>query len=220
MTVMHGEHALIETAAAIVLSVGGALMVGLAWRQRRSGTWPTRPDGRPERRPSVALLVAVLSGAAAGIHLAAGPDHVEALGDVGLGFYWAALFQAGFAVAWLAAGPSRRLALLGVVGNGAILAAWLASRTVGLPFLESPEPIGLADGICAALELTVLGFLVLAHPSWRGQAMLRRAPSIGVSGIVAIAGVAVLASVIAIADVGHGHMDGIHPAAAAHQPSP
>jgi hypothetical protein len=40
-----------------------------------------------------------------------------------------------------------------------------------------------------------------------------------VSGVVAIAGVAVLATVIAIVDVGQGHADGVH-AAAAHLPSP
>ena len=52
------------------------------------------------------IIVAALALGAAAIHVAAGPAHVEALGDLGLGFYWVAIFQAAIGIGFLAAGAS------------------------------------------------------------------------------------------------------------------
>ena len=104
----HAAHAAIESAAAVVLVLTGALFLAVAAHQRRvvalgvpTGTGPgTTPIERPLALSIPVAVAVALSLGAAAIHLAAGPSHVEELGDLGLGFYWAALFQAGWAVAY------------------------------------------------------------------------------------------------------------------------
>jgi len=217
----HETHASIEAVAAAVLSLGGAAILVRAWVDRRSGhrivavrTFPARPRQDVVRR-SVRYLVVVLSTGAAAIHLAAGPEHVEALGDLGLAFYLAALFQAGFAVAWLADRPSRFLIVVGIVANALLVGAWGWSRTVGLPFdVGGPEGIGLTDAVAVLLELGLMG-LLLAPVMRVDERLARLAPpaalsTVATSGVVAIAGVAVLAATIAVADAAGGlHASGI-----------
>ena len=222
MTGMHGDHVLVEVLAAFVLTMGGAAIVLQAWFDRGRPAdrfWAVREVRTSPTRMTTAL-VAVLSGAAAAIHLAAGPEHVEQLGDVGLGFYWAALFQAGFAIAWVASSRPRWLAWLGIIGNGVLIGLWALSRTVGLPFLPGVEPIGPADAICIALEIglvVVLAFLVRE----RGSVIEGgRSIALGTTGIVAIAGVAVLATAIAVVDVGAGHHVNGNGGASAHAAAP
>jgi hypothetical protein len=222
MTGMHGGHALIETLAAIVLCLGGAVIVLQAWFDRGrpdDRIWPVR-ETPPSPTWLTTALIAVLSGSAAAIHLAAGPQHVEELGDIGLGFYWAALFQAGFAVAWLASARSRRLALVGIAGNAALTALWALSRTTGLPFLPGVEPIGVADAVCVALEIGLVALLGVALrdpvPVWGGG----RSMGLGTTGLIAIAGVAVLATAIAVVDVNAGHHGGGNAPPAAHVATP
>ena len=93
---------------------------------------PVRPPD-PPTRPLALPLALVSSAAAAGIHAAVGPTHFEEGLLIGSFFAVAALAQLGWAAAVLVA-PSRRLLLIGAVGNLAIVALWLATRTVGLPF--------------------------------------------------------------------------------------
>jgi hypothetical protein len=207
MTGMHGDHAFVEIVAAFVLTLGGAVILVQAWfdhGRREDGIWSVRDTG-PSPARLTAALVAVLSGAAAAIHLAAGPEHVEDLGDVGLGFYWAALFQAVFVVAWLVSSRPRWLAWVGIAGNGALIALWLLSRTVGLPVLPGVEPVGTTDAICVAFEVGLVVVLVSVlrarAPSLGGDRSMR----LGTTGIVAISSVAVLATAIAVVDVGAGH---------------
>ena len=222
MTGMHGDHAVIEILAAFVLSVGGAAFLLQAWFDHGrpdDPIWRAR-DQRPSPERLTAALIVVLSGAAAAIHLAAGPEHVEELGDIGLGFYWAALYQAGFAVAWIVSSRSRGLAWLGIVGNSALIALWLLSRTAGLPFLPGVEPIETTDAICVALEV---GLVVMLADVARKPDAIRdadRSIGLGTTGIVAIASVAVLATAIAVVDVGDGHHAAEHTPSAAHLASP
>jgi hypothetical protein len=208
---MHGSHALIEAVAAIVLTLGGAAILARAWLAARRR--PRRPgvrfggDSTHIRRRSLDVLVAVLSGAAAAIHLAVGPEHVEALGDLGLGFYWAALLQAGFAVACLVAGRTPRLAVIGIALNAVLIAAWGLSRTVGVGLPDGPERIGVADGVTVVLEIALIA--VLASASFarrRSVAFSVHVPA--ASAAIAIGGVAVLATAIALVDVGGGHDHG------------
>ena len=107
----HGSHAAIEMLAAFVLVVTGAIVLALAAHQRRralavgvpSAARPAMAEpGDPGRLSVPVAVVVALSLGAAAIHLAAGPSHVEELGDLGLGFYWAALFQGGWAIAYAA----------------------------------------------------------------------------------------------------------------------
>jgi hypothetical protein len=222
MTGMHGGHAFIEIVAAFVLTLGGAVILLQTWFDRgrpEDRIWSVRDIG-PSPARLTAALVAVLSGAAAAIHLAAGPEHVEELGDVGLGFYWAALFQAAFVVAWLVSSRPRWLAWVGIAGNGMLIALWLLSRTVGLPVLPGVEPVGTTDAICVALEVGLVMVLasVLREPASNLGA--RRSMRFGTSAIVAIASVAVLATAIAVVDVGAGHHAEAGVSAAGHSSPP
>jgi hypothetical protein len=222
----HETHASIELAAAAVLTLGGAVVLGRAWVDRRPAARAGRPSGGAADSvgdpidPALRRLIVILSGAAAAIHLAAAPAHIVALGDVGLAFYWAALFQAGFAVAFLPQRPAGWLATLGIVGNGVLVIVWGASRTVGLPVLGiGPEPIGIADGVAVALELGIVGLLALTGRGVGTRVAAIAGPdtarTAATSGLVAVAGVAMLATTVALGQPGTGHDHGTaagHPA--------
>lgn len=98
----------------------------------------------------------VASTAAAGVHAAMAPSHLEHQLVPGLFFLASATFQ----VAWagsLVLGVSRRAAVLGVVANLAFVALWVVSRTAGLPVLVTqPEAVGPWDVACVAWELVVV----------------------------------------------------------------
>ena len=211
MTEAHGAHALLESVAALVLSLGGAVIVVRAWSDRRSGRIlasvdPGTAAGRPGTVTATPVVV-LLSAAAAIIHLAAGPEHVESLGDLGLGFYWAALVQGAFAFAWLASARSRRLAVFGIAANLALVVAWVVSRTVGLPLVPGgPEAVGTADAVTILLELGLIVLLVLRlAPKDRSRSAGDRPWAIGTSALVAVGGVAVLATLVAMVGIGAGH---------------
>ena len=126
---------------------------------------------------SISLVAASI--AAAAIHFALGPEHVDDLGLLGAGFYLAGLLQLGWAgLAILASrarpgddvrtGAARFLVPAGIGINVAILAAWLVSRVVGLPAGAhpwTPEAIGISDAITAVLEGGLLiGLLRASRP--------------------------------------------------------
>lgn len=161
------------------------------------------------------LFAATLSIGAGVIHLAAAASHGEPLGDLALGFYWAALFQIAFAVAFLAHPRSRRLARVGVGVNLALIGAWAWSRTIGLPTIAGgPEGIGTADATAVAFEILLVSLLAApgaVHAS-RHLHRLRPARVPAITTPVLVAGIALLtlATSIAVADGlgGHGHDGG------------
>ena len=143
------------------------------------------------------LVLIAASTAAAIVHLALGPEHLEELGGLGLGFYAAGLLQLGWAVlASMAVLPGRngrwRLARAavpaGIALNVALLLAWLISRTVGLPAGErpwTPEAFGLSDGITALLEAgIVIGLLgTIWSGARRGELSRHVAPPVRRRGV-------------------------------------
>jgi hypothetical protein len=170
-----GAHELILWIAAFVLVVGGAIFLALAAYLRfgtgRPGgdllaaeaavSLPTLPAEAVDR--SIIRIVAILSLGAAAIHLAAAPHHYIELGDLGAGFVIAGVFQALWARKVLAA-TTRRIAWIGIVVNLAIVAAWIVSRSVGLPAGASPwtpEAIGLPDAASTIFELLIVAGLAL-----------------------------------------------------------
>lgn len=166
-------------------------------------------------RNDQALVATGLSLGAAAIHLAAGAEHVAALGDLGLGFYWVALFQAATAFALLGHGSSRRVAWITIAGNVAILSAWTWSRIVGLPAVPGgPESIGLPDAIASVLQASLVMLLAIRlRGSAAGRSSERRADGSrsGLTrGLVASMGVIALSTVLAVnaAAVGHDAGDG------------
>ena len=162
-------------------------------------------------RAEIGLAVALSIGAAA-IHLAAGPAHVEVLGDLGLGFYWAALLQGTFAVALLGRSGSRKLAWTGIALNVVLVAAWAWSRLIGLPDVpDGPGAVGIADGTAVILQLALVALLAARFRGVRTPRRFGRpaAPSrwAATAGFATLIGVVLVSSTFAVADAatGHGH---------------
>lgn len=214
----HELHEALHAAAALVLVIGGAVILTLAARQRRrvlsTGMGPSAPVARvgadAPASPAWAVMVVVsLSLGAAAIHLAAGPGHVAELGDLGLGFYWAALFQGLWAIVYAGRPDRRTIRWLGIAGNLAIVGAWVWSRSVGLPAGPDawrPEAIAIPDGVTVVFELALVSMLaielLLGH---RGAGPTRARISAAAS--VPVVGVVFLASLLAVSIAAAGHAD-------------
>lgn len=127
---------------------------------------------RPARTAADLLPVAVVaSTAAAGVHAAVAPAHLDGQVVIGAFFGVTAVLQ----LAWAATAvvrPSLTLLQSAVVGNAVVLALWLTTRTVGLPgVLPRPEAVGPWDLACAAWEVVVVVTcvrLVQASPTTAG----------------------------------------------------
>lgn len=184
-------------------------------RDQRASLGARSPVARLQRIET--MFAASLSAGAAAIHLAAASSHLDPLGDLALGFYWAALFQIAFAGALLGHPSSRRLATVGVAINVALIAAWAWSRTIGLPTIPGgPEAVGLADATTVAFQVALvwmlarrLGMSLTSRVT--GGPTMRLGPIPGAAFLVGIAMV-LLATPIAMADglTGHGHDGGGH----------
>lgn len=140
---------------------------------------------KPIAAPGALGLAAVASAGAGLVHAAAAGSHP---GDRTLSMLFAlsAVAQVGWA-AVASRWPSRTVALGGVVLNSVMALAWIASRTVGLPLVDSlaePEAAGLQDTAAALLAVSaVLGAVAALRPIIR----LRGLPSslgLGAAGVV------------------------------------
>jgi len=106
----------------------------------------------------VTYSVASASTGAAAIHYAVAAEHFEEWWGFGLFFVASAVAQLVWAVADVES-RTRALIWFGVIGNAAIVVLWIVTRTVGTlvgPEPATPEPIGLADSIATAFELTIV----------------------------------------------------------------
>ena len=136
------------------------------------------------QRAAARLVLAAAAIGAGAIHLAVAPAHLSEYLPLGIGFVAAGVLQLLFGLViagrdsarWLYAGSLMSLAFVGV---------YLLSRTVGLPLgpeAFEPEPFGVADLLCCALEVPVgIAAIVLAR---RPSALRRR---IGVRWAAALA---------------------------------
>ena len=209
-------------AAAILCIGGGVILVRAGLDRYLSPRGPLVPAAIPESRDDQStsafrdgrkagrLITAALSAGPASIHLGAGPEHVATMGDLGLAFYAAAIFQTAFAWAWLTSDAGPRLARIGIAANTAFIAIWLWSRTAGLPGTSiGPEAIGLADAITVAMQIALIIVLAIAirGAPRRLVGALPRAlvPSIVTTGLVAGLGIVALSTAIALVDLGQGH---------------
>ena len=113
----------------------------------------------PNRSKKVLYAAAVFSLLAAGIHLWAMPEHFEEWWGYGAFFLVSAVAQGSYAAALLHR-PSRPLLLLGVGGNFSIIALYLTTRTVGIPFFGphagEVERVGIADLFATVAELALV----------------------------------------------------------------
>lgn len=228
----HVSHDAVEQLAALILVIGGGIIIALSLRARpiRSGSaafrshlgrsaGTTADAGSASVRRSLTVIMAGLSGGAAVIHLVAAPGHYAEIGDPASGFLVAAVFQGAWIRACLA-GPSRRAAVLGIVGNLAIVAAWAWTRTIGLPIGElagSPEPVGYPDLASVVFELLLVSGLVVRlldlDVTWSRRARVPAIASIAVVPVVGLVLVLTSLATVAIASgLEHRAPDG-HPAA-------
>jgi hypothetical protein len=153
-------------------------------------------------RPYVLAALASLSAAAAAIHFAVVFEHFADDTLYGVFFLvlsWAQLIWPALLL-WR---PSRLWLWLGMAGNAAVLAVYIASRTVGLPFgpdLRHPESVGALDVMSCVLEFAlVIGCLVLLWrpslvdwPTRRGGGAARAAALLAVPVLAIAATTAVM----------------------------
>lgn len=139
-----------------------------------------RMEGSPtaDRWHALRVEAAVLSLGGAAVHAAVIPEHAREYVLFGIFFALTATLQAVSALL-LVVRPSRVLYMGTLIGNAALVATWLASRTVGLaigPDAGSPEEVHVIDSLATAYELLVI---VLLGALLAGRASTTRHPTEG-----------------------------------------
>jgi hypothetical protein len=137
-----------------------------------------------------------LSVVAAAIHTFAAPEHLVEWWGYGLFFLLAAMAQFFFGLALLldASGDPglriaiagkgqdslRRLCWYGIAGNAAIVALYVITRTVGIPFLGpgagEVEAVTPLSAVSKASELLLIGALALLLQRTSREAPAKRRP--------------------------------------------
>lgn len=116
----------------------------------------------PTRRVLL-LLSAGLSFVAAAIHLAVAPAHFEEWWGYGVFFLGAASAQIALGLL-LVARPARAIFILGATGNLLIVAIYVITRTIGIPFFGPKagevEGIGFVDLISKVAEIILVAILI------------------------------------------------------------
>ena len=170
---------------------------------------PPSPRVGPSSAPASSLCLAVASTslAAGAIHFAAIGDHFQETVILGLFFAAMACSQTAWA-AWILLTSDRRLLIAGAVGNLAIVAVWVASRTIGVPVGPNPwtpEPVGVSDAVATLLELVIVaGCAVLLSDRHRTSTVppARRAPIV-VYGLA----LAMITSAAIVVGADHSHAE-------------
>lgn len=154
----------------------------------------TERPAQPPRTAPVSSLVstvaAVTSAGAAVIHLGTVVDHLHHP-VMAVGFLAMAVVQLLVALKLRARG-GRRWIKAAIVANAAIVAVWVASRTIGLAFvpgIDGAEGVGLPDLIATGLEIVTIAL---------AAALLRRprAPAAAVEATAAWRLTAAVAAVV------------------------
>ena len=177
---------------------------------------PTNAD------PSISVAqasLAALSMAAAAIHFAVMGEHFAEYVAFGVFFSVVAWLQAIWAVGVMVL-PSRRLLLVGLVGNALVALVWLTSRTAGLPIgpeAGAPEPASFVDVLSTILEVAIVVGTATLLLRGRPTPSVRRLPVwLGLAGLVVVLAMLTTWSVAAGANPeGEQGMDhGVHDGAA------
>lgn len=171
-----GGHDALMVAATLITLICGAAAVVLAVRETRlravaagpvASTGPmadaaAERSGSADLRRLVTWSIVLVSAGSGAIHLAAAPHHLAELGDLGYGFVISGVFQLVWAAAYVRRPASADVAWLGALVNVAVIAAWLWSRTVGLPVGDEigvAEPIRADDGAATLFEIVLVAGL-------------------------------------------------------------
>lgn len=179
-------------------------------------TYPSRPV------TLFAVLVVFAAAVSAGIHAGLVPEHLAEMPLLGVSFILAVLALTGVGAA-VALRPRTQLpASLAALLFGALILAYVASRTTGLPVLEpDPEPVDGIGIVTVAVQLVgALAALWLTRDAARQRIVEQGGLSSPVPhrlGTLSLAGlVAVVFTALALNGVGsgegheHGHSEGHH----------
>lgn len=154
------------------------------------------------------VSLAALSMAAAAIHFAVMGEHFAEYLAFGVFFSVVAWFQAVWAVGVIVR-PSRRLLLVGLVGNALVVLVWLASRTTGLPIgpeAGAAEAAAFVDVLATTLEVAIVAGTAMLLYRGRPAASMRGLPVwLGIAGFVVVLGVLTTWSVAVGATSGGEH---------------
>jgi hypothetical protein len=154
---------------------------------------PTRfEDDQAAIGPVGRVVLAALLAGAAGTHFAMVPAHAGEWLAEGIAFAATGWAQVVLAVA-VVVRPSRRVLGVGIVVNLLVLAAYLLSRTAGLPLgpeSGQSEPFGFVDVLTAVLEaaFVVGAALALALPARTAAWRWRPVPVVAGLSVLAVAG--------------------------------
>jgi hypothetical protein len=162
-------------------------------------------------RPYLLGALAALSAGAAAIHFAVVFEHFAEYALYGVFFLvisWAQLIWPVVLV-WR---PSRPWLWAGIGGNAIVLAVYVASRTVGLPFgpdLHSAEAVGALDVVSCVLEAGLIAgcAALLWRPSLADRPAPRRGALAGAAALLAVP-VAVIAATTAVMTPGWAGPEG------------
>jgi len=148
-----------------------------------------RVSGGVQPQPALGFLLAGLLGGAGLIHLVMIPPHIGESWAEGIAFAIVGWAQIAAAMALVRKRGSRGLYSAVIVGSAAVIAVWVWSRTIGLPFgahagiVESASPV---DQICAGLELgaiLVAGSMLIAPAKLRIGALGASVAAVAVLGL-------------------------------------
>ena len=160
-------------------------------------------------------FLAALSVGAGVIHFAVSGGHFDVSWTHGAFFAVVAWLQLGWAAA-VVLKPTRRVLLIGAVGNAFIIVTWAMSRVWGVPVgpdAWTPEQISLADALASGFEavLVVMCGAVLVHPSVARRRVAPRFGGVLLAGsALAVAIVSTLALTPSFASDHHGGGEAAH----------
>jgi hypothetical protein len=122
-------------------------------------------------------IAAGLSLAAGAVHAIATVDHFSHYWVYGVFFMLVTYGQVLWGVALWRNRASARTLTIGAYANLAIVAVWLGSRIVGIPFgpyAFDAEPVAMADAAATIDELLIAAYVgLILHPRLRGVRGLR-----------------------------------------------
>jgi hypothetical protein len=154
--------------------------------------------------------LACMSLAAATIHASVAADHRDFPAHVAF-FLVVAAMQSGLAAAVMRRPSGRWLAAI-AAANGAVIAVWVVSRTVGLPVegATGAESIGFKDGICVLLEVGICAGagLLGTLPESARRVALAAGPLASTVIAVVVWGLGVSGLLTRHSHDGHAHLNG------------
>jgi hypothetical protein len=107
--------------------------------------------------PALALGLLAACAFSAGAHIALAPEHLLESAGLGLGFLAAAALLLALGLGAYTRPRSIRIPLLIALLSAALIAAYIVSRSVGLPILHpEPEPVDAVGVATKAAELVAL----------------------------------------------------------------